>query len=341
MNGGRISSANLPVRSADLNEVIALVDDPRTTTARLASVISKDAGLMKRLLRQANSPLYGFQRRVSDPNFAVVLLGFDALREMVVRSVVSGALRRMVNTVVHFESFWSHSVGCGLGAHLIAARTGRCDADDAFVAGLLHDIGYLVVQESVTGETTDRRGRAGQMISSLNEGHAEIGAAAAERWRLTSDIVEAIRYHHRPADAPTGRELVYAVHVAEALCHVLKIGQATYEPPTVIEPEATRILGVDESFFAVDPESGTVALFREELAHAPKFGALVHNLRDALVEAMSGLSERERLVIALLYYENVRVEACAGLLGSSVPAVLQLQNSAIEKLRSAVTTITS
>jgi DNA-directed RNA polymerase specialized sigma subunit len=56
---------------------------------------------------------------------------------------------------------------------------------------------------------------------------------------------------------------------------------------------------------------------------------------------MSGLSERERLVIALLYYENVRVEACAGLLGSSVPAVLQLQNSAIEKLRSAVTTITS
>lgn len=341
-----VSVSSHPRHSADIKEIVDLVDNPHTSVARLASVISKDAALMKRLLRQANSPLYGFQRRISDPNFAVVLLGFDALKEMVVRSVVSGALRRMVDTMVRFESFWTHSVGCALGARLIAIKTGACDANDAFVAGLLHDVGYVVINESIMDRFYDPQGgnvswkNIDPALPSAKAGHAEVGAALVRRWNVSGELVEAIRYHHRPVLASINPQLVATVHIAEALCHKLNIGQTDYERVDEVDEEAQRILGVDESFFQVDPDSGYIVLFRQELARAPKFETLVQELRSNLVEAMGELEDKERLVVALRYYEGLSVEDCTKLLGLSVMAVEQLQHSAFAKLRAAVTMIT-
>ena len=332
--------------SADIKEIVELVDNPHTSVARLASVISKDAALMKRLLRQANSPLYGFQRRISDPNFAVVLLGFDALKEMVLRSVVSGALRRMVDTMIHFESFWTHSVGCALGARLIAIKTGGCDANDAFLAGLLHDVGYVVMNDSIMDRFYDPQGWAvswknlDPALPSTKAGHAEMGAALARRWNMSGELVEAIQYHHRPALASINPQLVATVHIAEALCHKLNIGRPNYERVERVDEEAQRILGVDDSFFQIDPDSGYIVLFKQELLRAPKFEELVQELRSNLVEAMGELEDQERLIVALLYYEGLSVEDCTKLLGLSITAIEQLQHSAFAKLRAAVTTIT-
>jgi len=333
-----------PRSSGGIHEILELVDNPHTSVARLASVISKDAALMKRLLRQANSPLYGFQRRVSDPSFAVVLLGFDALKEMVVRSVVYGAFRRMVDTMIRFESFWTHSIGCALGSRLIAIKTGVCDANDAFAAGLLHDVGYIIINQSIMdrfyeGKQSSIPGSNLNLVFPSKASHQEIGAALAERWHLSEDIVEAIRYHHHPGAATINPALVATVHTAEVLCHVLNIGQTDYETLAEIEPEARRILGVDQSYFEVDSDSGYVNLFKEELSRAPKFATLVQELRSNLVDAMGNLDEKERLVVALLYYEGLSVEDAAKLLGMSIPAVEQVQNTAFARLRAAVTVI--
>ena len=138
-----------PAMAQGVREIISLVDDPRTSVAKLASAIYRNPTLMQRVLRQANSPMYGLPQRVTDPKFAEVLVGFDALREIVIRSVVYGAFRRMVNSLVKFEEFWIHSVGCALGARMIAEETGKCDPADAFLAGLLHDIGHVIVSEQV------------------------------------------------------------------------------------------------------------------------------------------------------------------------------------------------
>jgi RNA polymerase sigma factor (sigma-70 family) len=331
--------------SSGINEILELVDNPRTSVARLASVISKDASLTKRLLRQANSPLYGFQRRVSDPNFAVVLLGFDALKEMVVRSVVSGAFRRMVDTMMRFESFWTHSIGCALGSRLIALKTGACDANDAFVAGLLHDVGYVIINQTIMDrfygkqeiQAKEKNAECSQPLPKT--GHPEIGAALVERWHLSQDIVEAIRFHHCPEAATVNPSLVSTVHIAEALCHKLCIGLTDYETVAEVEPAAKRILGLDQSLFELDTDSGYVNLFREELSRAPKFATLIQELRTNLVEAMGELEEKQRLVVALLYYEGLSVEEAARLLGISVQAVEQLQNAAFARLRAAITCI--
>jgi RNA polymerase sigma factor (sigma-70 family) len=338
-----LALAKQPRLSRGVNEIIELVNDPRTSVAKLTNAISKNRVLMKRVLRQANSPLYGFPRRVSDPNFAIVLLGFDALKEMVVRSVVSGAFRRMVNTMVRFEGFWNHSIGCALGSRLIAEKTGACDPDNAFVAGLLHDIGYVIINESINerfksaGSNDIEREIATDGSSLSKMSHSEIGAWLVERWKLSSDIADAVLFHHTPAFSTVNPALTAVVHISEVLCHALNIGQLDYESVGGYDEKALGILGLDKHALTGESTSGLVALFRENISHAPKFESLVNDVKKNLIEVMGELSERERLVIALLYYEGLSMEDTAKVLDLSIADVEQQQLSALARLRAAIT----
>lgn len=338
-----IGAAPPPAITHGVKEIIALVDDPRTSVAKLTSVISRNKGLMERILRQANSAVYGMPRRVNDPNFAVVLLGFDALKEMIVRSVVAGAFRRMVNSVVGFEEFWNHSIGCGLGARMIAEKTEVCDPNEAFVAGLLHDIGYLLINWSGENQVQTASfpgltlSAAGQGTQPLQEYHAEVGAWLAERWSISEPVVEAIRCHHTPAEAVSGSGIVAVVHVAEVLCHQLQIGHPQYESVSGFEPAALRSLGLKEESFTKQTPQGYASLFMENMTRVPKFESLVHDLKTNLLEAMEDLSEQERLTLALLYYEGLSLADVSKVLGLAANEVEQLQATALARLQAAVT----
>jgi RNA polymerase sigma factor (sigma-70 family) len=326
-----------------VREIIALVDDPRTSVAKLTSVIRHNKVLMERILRQANSAVYGLPRRISDPNFAVVLLGFDALKEMIVRSVVAGAFRRMVNSVVGFEEFWNHSIGCGLGARMIAEETGTCDPNEAFVAGLLHDIGYLLINwsgedqsqtQSFPGLALKVSDKASQPVQDY---HAEVGAWLAERWSISSHVVEAIRSHHTPSGAAPGTEIVAVVHVSEVLCHQLQIGHPHYESVGGFDPAALRILGLKEASLMQQTPDGYASMFIEHMTRVPKFESLVRDLKVNLLEAMEDLSEQERLTLALLYYEGLSLSDVSKVLGLAAEQVEQLQATALARLQAAVT----
>ena len=337
-----VTLVHQPTMSSGVKEIIALVEDPRTSVAKLTSAIYKNQVLMERVLRHANSPLYGMHRRVNDPTFAVVLLGFDALKEIVIRSLVTGAFRRMVNSVVRFEAFWNHSVGCGLGARIIAEETGVCDPTDAFVAGLLHDIGYIVLNENGDGHSQSAGVvfpsvmRPAGTVTSPQEDHAEIGAWLIERWKLDSKVVEAIRYHHQPASATENEALTAVVHIAEVLCHHLHIGESTYESVTGYDPAALEAVDLDEAALTGSSSKGYVALFLEKLSRAPKFESLVKDLKKNLIEVMEELSEQERLVIALHYYEGLSTAEVSKVLDVSISDVEQFQETALARLRAAV-----
>jgi RNA polymerase sigma factor (sigma-70 family) len=323
-----------------VNEIIELVDNPMTSVAKLATAISKDQSLVRRVLRQANSPFYGLPRRINDPNFAVILLGFDTLREMVVRSIVTGAFRRMVNSLIKFEAFWDHSIGCGLGARFISERTGLCDPNDAFVAGLLHDVGYIIMNEQNNDEGKPKPGvRPASSLPAKPQDHAEVGAWLATHWRLSDDIVAAIKLHHKPATAIAHKTLVAIVHTAEVLCHSLQMHRAEYESIEGYDPQALETLGLTEAALRNESESGYAASIREDLSHAPKFATLITELKQSLVEVMQELSEKERVVLALLYYEGLPLTDISKVLGISIPDVEQLQTTALARLRAAITLI--
>jgi RNA polymerase sigma factor (sigma-70 family) len=297
---------------------------------------------MERVLRHANSPLYGFSRRVSDPGFAVVLLGFDALKEIVIRSVVTGAFRRMVNSLVRFESFWNHSVGCGLGARLIAEETMVCDPTEAFVAGLLHDIGYIVLTESENDLSQDAilslpghaRPEAGD--APLEEYHASVGAWLIERWKVSPAIADAIRYHHKPGLAQKNKRITAVVHIAEVLCHRLQIGGCQYETAVAFDQAALDAVNLEAEALTLGAPDGYAALFMEKISRAPKFESLIRDLKKNLIEVMQELSEQERLVLALVYHEGLSMPEVAKVLGVSVEDVERSQDMALARLRAAV-----
>jgi RNA polymerase sigma factor (sigma-70 family) len=326
----------------DVKEIIALVDNPNTSVAKLTSAIYKNQVLMERVLRHANSPLYGFSRRVSDPGFAVVLLGFDALKEIVVRSVVTGAFRRMVNSLLRFEAFWNHSVACGLGARLIAEETAACDPTDAFVAGLLHDIGYIVLVESgddqgkwmsLTVSGTSRPERADAPVEDY---HASVGGWLIERWNVSPVIADAIRFHHQPGLSQRNKALTAVVHLAEVLCHRLSIGECGFETAVAYDQSALDEVNIDAEALLGESPEGYGAQVMEKISRAPKFESLVKDLKKNLIEAMEELSEQERLVLALLYHEGLSMPEISKVLGVSLEEIEQSQDLALARMRAAV-----
>jgi putative nucleotidyltransferase with HDIG domain len=326
----------------DVREIIALVDNPNTSVAKLTSAIYKNQVLMERVLRHANSPLYGFSRRVSDPGFAVILLGFDALKEIVIRSVVTGAFRRMVNSMLRFEAFWNHSVGCGLGARLIAEETMVCDPTEAFVAGLLHDIGYIVLTESENEHSQDAilslpgRSRPEAGDSPLEDYHASVGAWLIERWKVSPAIAEAIRYHHQPALAQKNKSITAVVHIAEVLCHRLHIGDCQYETAIAFDQVALDAVNLEADALNLGTPNGYATLFMEKISRAPTFESLVRDLKKNLIEVMEELPEQERLVLALLYHEGLSMPEVAKVLAVTVEDVERFQDMALARLRAAV-----
>ena len=129
-----------------------LLDDPDVSAPQIAQLISQDPALSLRVLRIANSPFFGLSREVDTVARAVTVLGMARVREAVLACAAGQVLTEIPNDVITIEDFWHHSIYCGLIAQALATRSSRVMEDFAFVAGLLHDIGQLVLFNRYPGE---------------------------------------------------------------------------------------------------------------------------------------------------------------------------------------------
>ena len=173
-------------------QVLRVVEDGRASSADLARVIEADPGLSARVMRLANSPYYGLSRRVGSASRAVVLLGFSAVRALAV-SAAYGLLVDESNDGL--PGFWSHCVCAAVGASCVA-RIAGAPMNDAFSAGLLHDVGLG--------------------LGAPLEDHAAAGAQSLEAWRFPDDLVVAVAEHHA-VPALSDSMLTRLVRVGEAL----------------------------------------------------------------------------------------------------------------------------
>ena len=235
-----------------VGEIMNLASDPRTSVARLSSILLKDPSLAKGILRKANSPYYGFFNRINSLDFAIVLLGFDVLKETVSSLLVNNALRKMVNILFEYEETWNHSLTCGIIAGHIAETSKQCDSNDAFVAGLLHDIGYIILHQIVNDDMDairySKNGRLRTTVEAASGvSHSEAGFWIAGKWQLPPRIAEAIRYHHAPHLATVDPALTATVHVADVLCSQLQLGTFSHDGPLVYDPAAVNLIQFDET----------------------------------------------------------------------------------------------
>jgi HD-like signal output (HDOD) protein len=212
----------IPAMPMVVQEVMGSFRDENTGAAELGRKISLDQGLSARVLRVANSPFYGLQREVGSIQEAVMVLGFDCVRSLVLSA---GFVRAFTDTVTHFDrhAFWVRSFRVATYTEALVNRFGG-NRQQSFIAGMFHDIGLLVFDICIPDQFAEllRRQEAGaeDMVaierSVLGFDHAEIGGDMAKRWNFPPGIELAIRYWRRPEREPSA-QLTDMVHVAVLL----------------------------------------------------------------------------------------------------------------------------
>jgi putative nucleotidyltransferase with HDIG domain len=191
-----------------------MADGSGASALDLASVISTDQALTAQLIRLSNSAYYGFARRVGTVREAVVLLGFRQVRQI----AVGASLMTMFKTArtddgFDLDLFWGHSVAVAVAGEAYAKRIGAAKPEDVFTAGILHDIGRLVIRRAMPAEFAQAVAwaRTGQVSLHLAEvrctgyGHDEVGRVLGQRWKFPSHLIDAIGRHHNAGLTP-GRD---------------------------------------------------------------------------------------------------------------------------------------
>ncbi len=228
-----LSIRDLPTLPVVAVEIMGLVQRDSSSVMDVAQVMYRDPVLTAKVLKLANSAFYGLRRQVETLNQAMVVLGFSEILNLVQSvSVVQAFKDEQFEDSFDLNAFWDHSVGTGEISRALATKVGlRFDGAD-FTAGLIHDIGKVVLEmyfhEDFTRALKTSRTSETPLYQSerkvLGVDHTEIGTWLAERWTLPERLVDVIQNHHAPLQSSRDKVLVAIVHLANTLAKVANIG---------------------------------------------------------------------------------------------------------------------
>lgn len=241
--------------------VLRLADDPYVTMARLAEVISTSPELCARILRIVNSAFYGFPGEVRSIQHATTLMGLESVRNVTIAASLTRMFQgRPLSTKFSPRDIWSHSLSVAAASRLLASATRPALADEAFLAGMLHDIGLMV-------ELQLDRTKLASLLAIIESGtctdivaaeeatfgasHQDFGAALLTAWNLPTTMSLTAQYHHRPHALPAAHRMMPSlVHIADRLV-------MSCSPGFLLDAPASEI---DETLLDI------VRLSREQLA---------------------------------------------------------------------------
>jgi len=248
---------DLPSLPIAVTRVMQLTNDPKAGLSDVAHALASDQGLAARVLKLANSAYYGSSRRIGTVSEAVVILGMRTTRNLTLATSCQDMLEREVQGYfLPRGALWRHSLACAAAAQNLARRAHFRGTEEAFVAGLLHDIGKVVMSAYLKAEFAQvlTRVAKGRLTFSdaerevLGFDDAEVGARLLERWNLPTALVTAVRYHHAPSQAPES-PLAALVHVADTICLTLGIGLGVDGMAYTLDPNALAMLHLTEDDF--------------------------------------------------------------------------------------------
>jgi putative nucleotidyltransferase with HDIG domain len=222
-------TGDLPPMPHIAAQVIDKLSDANSTPREIHRLIIKDQALAARVLKVANSPYYGASRSIATLRDAVMFMGFDSIKSLIMTAVLKGVF---CHVGLSERLLWEHSIGCGFAARKIGEEVGFERGEEAFLAGLMHDVGKAVLFLRSPGIMRDI------MQEAYNDGadffeveermlgftHADVGRLVADKWRFASAIEDAIANHHQPDQARSAPELTQIISLANSICHKLEVG---------------------------------------------------------------------------------------------------------------------
>lgn len=237
---------NLPSLPSIYRELTEEIQSRDASLKKMAKIISRDLAMVTKILQLVNSAFFGLRTTVSNPEQAVALLGSDTIKSLVLSTQVFSQFEGAALPGFSLDALWQHGMATSAVAKLIAKeeQVGQAVIDDAFTAGLLHDVGLLLLATNKPDEY--RRVLAIQKEKNLRDWqaeqevfgttHAEVGAHLLSLWGVGEAIVEAVAFHHRPSNCgATEFTPLTAVHVANAL---QEQSQVPDEQKAALEPNA-------------------------------------------------------------------------------------------------------
>jgi putative nucleotidyltransferase with HDIG domain len=251
------SIRNLPSVPIVMMEVSKMLDDPATNASELGKVISTDQGMVAKILTVANSPLYGLPRRVSTIDFAIVVLGFDHIKNIVIALSMMEAFKESFDPSWNKKAYWVHSITTASAAKRIADELGYRRTGEVFTAALLHDLGISVIQRYMNDKykiiceavKQNEGNYLDAEIEVIGITHQEIGEFLMNRWNLPSNLSDAIAHHHKPSLSNENKTLSSIIHLADYMTQKLSIGHFEWDSNLELDKEIISILNLgDENY---------------------------------------------------------------------------------------------
>lgn len=262
--------------------IIQLVEDPDSTAQDLNKVITNDPALGARILKVVNSAFYGLPGQIGSINRAIVLLGLNAVKNIAIAASLAKLFRGgRICPQFDARELWTFSISSATATRLLADRVGLGLPDEAFLAGLIHDLGIMVEVQAarpkfaeVMQKLDDTEGATLRQVETevFGADHEQFGAGLCKLWKFPQSFAYVTGFHHRPSELPENhRTLATLVHIAEIICAQQKLGFTRSVETLEIDPGLMSEVGLTEAYLkevhdklpeAVDEASG--------IFHAPE-----------------------------------------------------------------------
>jgi putative nucleotidyltransferase with HDIG domain len=240
------SIKRLPTLPEVARKISKMVEDDKTSATELARIISTNTAISERVLRLVNSSFYGFPDRISSMSNAIIFLGFDVVKSLIICVAVFEMMEKGM------PGLWEHSLGCTIVSRLIAKKVKGCDPEEISVAGMLHDIGKVVVSIQLAEDYQEiKKTIAEKKINFLKAEkevleltHEDLGGWLAESWHLPAGLREPIACHHYPQQARQAILATAIVHLADFLVRAVGHGSGGDPWVPVLNHNAWERLGL-------------------------------------------------------------------------------------------------
>lgn len=234
------------------------INNPRASISDITVIISEDQGLCFRILKLANSPMFGYHKNIDTITKAATIIGTQQLRDLSMAVSVINVFKDIPEDIMNMTAFWKHSISTGIMARTIASYRRETNVERFFVAGILHDIGQLILSTSIPillREMIEQCRESDRLLfqvqrSELGFDHADVGGELLKKWKIPVIISEPVSCHHDPSHAAVYPQEAALLHIADLFAHAIQAGTSGETCIPELNEAAWECLDIPENAIA-------------------------------------------------------------------------------------------